>query len=94
MDVVLELKAQYAGYTTGDLYVTFERMRRNGGSRPVFEHLAHDFSVGLESVNTYWDGQARMWREWKTPTDECVNCVSGSTFLAGFTRGPDPARWC
>jgi hypothetical protein len=87
MDIVLELMAQYAGYTTEDMYVTFEAMRRKEDVRPVFEYLAHDFSTGAESVDAYWDSQARVWEDWKTPADECVDgvgdtCGSGSTFPA------------
>ncbi|KAF9448243.1 hypothetical protein P691DRAFT_705354 [Macrolepiota fuliginosa MF-IS2] len=98
MDVILELKAQYAGYSTEDVFVTFEAMRRNEDSRPVFEYLAHDFSAGAESVDAYWEGQARVWWGWKTPGDGCVGNdvdngvgnVGGSTFPVGFSLDPVP----
>lgn len=89
MDVVLELKAQYAGYTTEDVYVTFEAMRRNEDSRPVFEYLAHDFSAGAESVDAYWNDQAKFWHEWKTPDDDRIGCVGGSTFPVGSSCDPE-----
>lgn len=92
MDIVLELKAQYAGYTTEDMYVIFEAMRRKEDARPVFEYLAHDFSAGAGSVDAYWDSHARIWRDWKTPADECVDGVvtCGSTFPAGHSPEPAP----
>ncbi|KAJ3561572.1 hypothetical protein NP233_g10114 [Leucocoprinus birnbaumii] len=94
MDIILELKAQYAGYTTEDMYVTFEAMRRTEDARPVFEHLAHDFSAGMESVDAYWDSQARVWQDWKSPSDDCVNnhavVVRGSPPSTGPTFGAVP----
>ena len=86
MDIVLELKAQYAGYTTEDLYITLEAMRRREDVRPVFEHLVHDFSTGAESVNAYWDNQAKIWQDWKIPVDEDID--SGS--VRGLTFPPGP----
>lgn len=86
MDIVLELKAQYAGYTTEDLYVTLEAMRRREDVRPVFEHLVHDFSTGAESVSAYWDNQAKVWQDWKIPVDEDID--SGSVRGLAFPPGP------
>ncbi|KXN92297.1 NADH-ubiquinone oxidoreductase 23 kDa subunit, mitochondrial [Leucoagaricus sp. SymC.cos] len=88
MDIVLELKAQYAGYTTEDMYVMFEAMRRKEDACPVFEYLAHDFSAGAGNVDAYWDGQASVWRRWKTPTDDYA--VGGSTFPTGLSPQANP----
>jgi len=88
MDIVLELKAQYAGYTTEDLYITLEAMRRREDVRPVFEHLVHDFSTGVESVNAYWDNQAKIWQDWKIPVDEEID--GGSVRGLAFPPGPGP----
>lgn len=88
MDIVLELKSQYAGYTTEDMYVTFEAMRRTEDARPVFEHLAHDFSAGVESVDAYWHDQAKIWQDWRAPADECIDShgvARGSPFPAGHS---------
>ena len=85
MDIVLELKAQYAGYTTDDLYITLEAMRRREDARPVFKHLVHDFSAGAESVDAYWDNQAKVWQDWKIPADEGVD--SGG--MGGLTFSPE-----
>jgi len=86
MDIILELKAQYAGYTTEDLYIALEAMRRREDVRPLFEHLVHDFSTGVESVNAYWDNQAKVWQDWKIPVDEDVDSDS----MRGLTFPPGP----
>jgi hypothetical protein len=91
MDIVLELKAQYAGYTTQDMYITFEAKRRNEAALPVFENLSHDFSAGAENVDAYWDTQARVWQGWKTPADAWVDSDSGSTFPDESSPESDPA---
>jgi len=90
MDIVLELKAQYAGYTTDDLYITLEAMRRREDARPVFKHLVHDFSAGAASVDAYWDNQAKVWQDWKIPADEGVD--SGGTGGLTFSPESEPER--